>query len=108
MRLSGRSESGNVWGHVERAEARAAEEEIGSAPKFGTGFKGDFAAGFRCLIPAAPAVPATAAKQQNDKYDDEKRGAIHIELLRQRPACFRTSRVCTATRTNPFDPYPFL
>ena len=78
------------------------------APKFGAGFKGDFAAGFRCLIPAAPAVPATAAKQQNDKYDDEKRGAIHIELLRQRPACFRTSRVCTATRTNPFDPYPFL
>jgi hypothetical protein len=63
---------------------------------------------FRCLIPAAPAVPATAAKQQNDKYDDEKRGAIHVELLRQRPACFRTSRVCTATTTNPFDPYSFL
>jgi hypothetical protein len=86
--VGGRNESGNVWGHVQRAEARAAEEEIGSAPKFGTGFKGDFAAGFRCLIPAAPAVPATAAKQQNDKYDDEKRGAIHVELLRQRPCVF--------------------
>jgi hypothetical protein len=35
---------------------------------------------FRCLIPAAPAVPA-AAKQQNDNYDDEKRGGIHVELL---------------------------
>jgi hypothetical protein len=42
---------------------------------------GDFAAGFRCLIPAAPAVPAAAANQQNDKYDDEKRGGIHVELL---------------------------
>jgi hypothetical protein len=33
--------------------------------------------GFRCLIPAAPAVPAAAAKQQNDQYDDEKRGGVH-------------------------------
>jgi hypothetical protein len=49
--------------------------------------------GFRCLIPAAPAVPAAAAKQQNDKYDDEKRGGIHVELIGQCPACFRTSRM---------------
>ena len=33
--------------------------------------------GFRCLIPAAPAIPAPAAKQQNNKHDDEKRGGIH-------------------------------
>ena len=38
----------------------------------------DFAAGFYALIPAAPAVPAAAAKQQDDKYDDEKRGGIHV------------------------------
>ena len=55
---------------------------------------GDFAAGSRCLIPAAPAVPAAAAKQQNDKYDDEKRGGIHCRTPPgQRPACFRTSRM---------------
>jgi hypothetical protein len=46
------------------------------------------AAGFHCLIPAAPAVPAAAAKQQNDKNDDEKRGAIHVNLLLGVPACF--------------------
>jgi hypothetical protein len=33
------------------------------------------------LIPAAPAVPAATAKQQNDKYDDDKRGGVHGELL---------------------------
>jgi hypothetical protein len=49
---------------------------------------GDFAAGSRCLIPAAPAVPAAAAKQQNDKYDDEKRGGIHVELLLAMPCVF--------------------
>jgi hypothetical protein len=48
----------------------------------------DFAAGFRCLIPAAPAVPAAADKQQNDKYDDEKRGVIHVELLLAVPCVF--------------------
>jgi hypothetical protein len=32
------------------------------------------------LIPATPAVPAAAAaNQQNDKYDVEKRGGIHVE-----------------------------
>jgi hypothetical protein len=31
------------------------------------------------LIPATSAVPAAAANQQNDKYDDEKRGGIHVE-----------------------------
>jgi hypothetical protein len=51
------------------------------------------AAGFRCLIPAAPAVPAAAANQQNDKYDDEKRGGIHVELLLAVPCVFRTSRM---------------
>jgi hypothetical protein len=40
------------------------------------------------LKPAAPAVPAAAAKQQNDEYDDEKRGAIHVDLLLGVPACF--------------------
>ena len=49
---------------------------------------GDFAAGFRCSIPAAPAVPAAAANQQNDKYDDEKRGGIHVELLLAVPCVF--------------------
>jgi hypothetical protein len=44
--------------------------------------------GFRCLIPAAPAVPAAADKQQNDKYDDEKRGVIHVELLLAVPSVF--------------------
>jgi hypothetical protein len=48
----------------------------------------DFAAGVRCLIPAAPAIPAAAAKQQNDKYDDEKRGGIHVELLLAVPCMF--------------------
>ncbi len=49
---------------------------------------GVFAAGFPCLIPAAPAVPAAAGKQQNDKYDDEKRGVIHVELLLAVPCVF--------------------
>ena len=31
------------------------------------------------LIPATSAVPAAAANQQNDKYNDEKRGGIHVE-----------------------------
>lgn len=53
------------------------------------------------LIPAASAVPAAPAKQQNDKYDDEKRGGIHV-----RNSSWEC--VCTATTTNPFDPYPFL
>ena len=40
------------------------------------------AAGLLCdLIPAAPAVPAAAANQKNDEYDDEKRGGVHSELL---------------------------
>jgi hypothetical protein len=68
----------------------------------------DFAAGVRCLIPAAPAVPAAAAKQQNDKYDDEKRGGIHVELLLAVPCVFFVLRVSTPTTTNPLDPYPFL
>ena len=36
------------------------------------------------LKPASTAVPAAAAKQQNDKYNDEKRGGIHVRrpLLR--------------------------
>ena len=68
----------------------------------------DFAAGFRRLIPAAPAVPAATANQHNDKYDDEKRGGIHVEfLLAVRKRVFEL-RVCTPTTTNPFDPYPFL
>ena len=44
--------------------------------------------GVPCLIPAAPAVPAAAGKQQNDKYDDEKRGVIHVELLLAVPCVF--------------------
>jgi hypothetical protein len=51
------------------------------------------------LIPATPAVPAAAANQQNDKYDDEKR--IHVETP---PG----SAYALATTTNAFDPYPFL
>jgi hypothetical protein len=39
-------------------------------------------------MPAAPAVPASAANQQNDKYDDEKRGGIHVELLLAVPCVF--------------------
>jgi hypothetical protein len=31
------------------------------------------------LIPASTTVPA-AAKQQNDKHDDEKRGGIHLSV----------------------------
>jgi hypothetical protein len=53
------------------------------------------------LIPATPAVPAAAANQQNDKYDDEKRGGIHVETP---PG----SAYTPATTTNAFDPYPFL
>ena len=30
------------------------------------------------LVPASAAVPAAAAKQQNDDYDDEKRVGIHL------------------------------
>jgi hypothetical protein len=30
------------------------------------------------LVPASTAVPAAAANQQNDKYNDEKRGGIHV------------------------------
>ena len=32
------------------------------------------------LKPASTAVPAAAAKQKNDKYNDEKRGGIHVRL----------------------------
>ena len=59
----------------------------------------DFAAGFRCLIPAAPAVPAAAAKQQNDKYDDEKRVGIHVELLLAVPLRVFALRVSTPATT---------
>ncbi len=30
------------------------------------------------LEPASTAVPAAAAEQQNENYDDEKRGRIHV------------------------------
>jgi hypothetical protein len=62
--------------------------EMASGPIRPAVKKADFAAGIRCLIPAAPAVPAAAAKQQNDKYDDEKRGGIHVELLPVVPCVF--------------------
>jgi hypothetical protein len=67
------------------------------------------AARFRCLIPAAPAVPAAADKHHNDKYDGENRGGIHIhvELLLAVPYVFSALRVCTRLVTNPFDPYLF-
>jgi hypothetical protein len=32
------------------------------------------------LVPAPTAVPAAAAQQQNDKYDDENRREIHERL----------------------------
>ena len=32
------------------------------------------------LVPTSTAVPAAAAKQQNEKYNDEKRGGIHLVL----------------------------
>jgi hypothetical protein len=34
------------------------------------------------LVPASTAVPAAAAKQQNEKYNDEKRGGIHVRFPR--------------------------
>jgi hypothetical protein len=41
------------------------------------------------LKPAAPAIPAAAAKQQNDNYDNEKRGGIHDEILLGTHPCSR-------------------
>jgi len=32
-------------------------------------------------VPASTAVPAAAAKQQNDNYYDEKSGYVHVSLL---------------------------
>jgi len=32
-------------------------------------------------VPASTAVPAAAAKQQNDNYYDEKSGDVHVWLL---------------------------
>jgi hypothetical protein len=40
-------------------------------------------------IPATATVPAAAAKQQNENYNDENRGHIHVGLLWRRPS-FRT------------------
>ena len=68
----------------------------------------DFAAGFRRLIPAAPAVPAATANQHNDKYDDEKRGGIHVEFLLAVRSVFSHFAYALPLQTNPFDPYPFL
>jgi len=51
------------------------------------------AARFRRLIPAAPAVPAATANQHNDKYDDEKRGGIHVEFLLAVRSVFSHSRM---------------
>ena len=63
--------------------------------------------GFRCLIPAAPAVPA-AAKQQNDKYDDEKRGGIHVELLLAVPYVFSHFAYALPIQPTLLIPYQFL
>ena len=62
----------------------------------------DFAAGFRRLIPAAPAVPAATANQHNDKYDDEKRGGIHVELLLAVPLRVFALRVLHSRYNQPF------
>jgi hypothetical protein len=35
----------------------------------------------RCSVPAPAAIPAAAAKQNDNKYDNEKRGDIHVSLL---------------------------
>jgi hypothetical protein len=35
----------------------------------------------RATVPPPTAIPAAAAKQQNEKYDDENRGQIHLWLL---------------------------
>jgi hypothetical protein len=39
------------------------------------------------LVPASTAVPAAAAKQQNDKDNYEKRGGIHVRLPRNAAYC---------------------
>src|SRR5665647_1466637 len=39
------------------------------------------------LVPASTAVPTAAAKQQNEKYNDEKRGGIHVSLPRNTAYC---------------------
>jgi hypothetical protein len=59
------------------------------------------------LKPAAPAVPAAAAKQQNDKYDDEKRGGIHVEILLAVPYVFSHFACALALQPTPFDPNAF-
>src|SRR6476469_5115298 len=43
--------------------------------------------------------PVLAANQQNDKYYDEKRGSIHLELLFAVPLRVFALRVCTPTTT---------
>jgi hypothetical protein len=39
------------------------------------------------LVPASTAVPAAAAKEQNEKYNDEKRGGVHARLPRNAAYC---------------------
>jgi hypothetical protein len=39
------------------------------------------------LVPASTAVPTAAAKQQNENYNDEKRGDIHVHLPRNAAWC---------------------
>ena len=39
------------------------------------------------LVPASTAVPTAAAKQQNEKYNDEKRGGIHVRFPRNAAYC---------------------
>jgi hypothetical protein len=37
---------------------------------------------FPLSVPTSTAVPAAAAEQENEKYNDEKRGGIHLDRLR--------------------------
>jgi hypothetical protein len=39
------------------------------------------------LVPASTAVPTAATKQQNEKYNDEKRGGIHVRFPRNAAYC---------------------
>jgi hypothetical protein len=39
------------------------------------------------LVPASTAVPTAAAKQQNEKHNDEKRGDIHVRFPRNAAYC---------------------
>jgi hypothetical protein len=95
-----RPQLGEGWGFTERS-AELLPEPVEVAPATATSYRG-----FRCLIPAAPAVPAATANQHNDKYDDEKRGGIHVEFLLAVPCVFHFADALP--QTNPFDPYPFL